>query len=266
MFPSYSYPKHVVWGLVASGLLGRPRSFRLDGQACVRRIQPPLRILGGENIPSGGPCLIIFNHYYRPGFNAWWMAFAIAATVPADIHFVMTSELTFPGKWYAPLGMAGSRWLLKRISRTYGFTAMPPMPPRPQDVKARATSVRATLAYAQSHPQAILALAPEGGDQPGGILAWPPPGTGRFIALLTSAGVPITPVGVYEEAGGLCLNFGSAHRLAAPTGLSADEKDHYVAGMIMRDLAQQVPRRLRGEFDRAASTSGTLHPALVPTE
>ena len=72
-----------------------------------------------------------FNHYYRSGFNAWWMALGLAATVPLDIHFVMTGELTFPGKWYAPLGMAGSRWLLRRFS-IYGFTTMPPMPPRPR--------------------------------------------------------------------------------------------------------------------------------------
>ncbi len=200
------------WGLAASVFFGLRRSFRLDGQACVNRLDPPLFVLGKENIPPAGPCLILFNHYYRPGYNAWWTALAIAATVPQDIHFAMTGELTFPGKWYAPLGMAGSRWLLKRISRIYGFTTMPPMPPRPKDVEARALSVRAFLAYAHSHPRAILALAPEGGDQPGGLLAWPPAGAGRFIALLTASGMPIVPVGVYEENGRLCLSFGKSYQ------------------------------------------------------
>ncbi len=166
MYPSYSYPKRVFWGLVASGLLGLHRSFRQDGLACIQRVRPPLQILGQENIPRSGPGLIVFNHYYRPNFNAWWMALAIAAAAPEDIHFTMSAELTYPGKWYAPLGRAGSRWLLKRISHTYGFTTMPPMPPRPKDVEARALSVRAVLAYVKAHPGVIVALAPEGGDSP----------------------------------------------------------------------------------------------------
>ncbi len=136
MFPSYSYSIRTIMGLAVNVFFGGQRSFRTDGQACIQRLKPSLRVIGRENIPTTGPCLITFNHYYRPGFNAWWMSLAIAATVPADIHFVMTGELTFPGKWYAPLGMAGSRWLLKRMSRTYGFTTMPPMPPRPQDVES----------------------------------------------------------------------------------------------------------------------------------
>jgi 1-acyl-sn-glycerol-3-phosphate acyltransferase len=248
MFPAYSYPIRVVWGLPASVLFGMRRSFRLDGQACIRRLKPPLRVLGQQHIPQAGPGLIVFNHYYRPGFNAWWMAFAIAATVPAEIHFIMTGELTYPGKWYAPLGRAGSRWLLERIRRTYGFTTMPPMPPRPQDLEARAHSVREALAYLKSHPGCLLALAPEGGDQPGGRLTWPPSGAGRFISLLASSSVPILPVGVYEDSGSLCLDFGEPYGLSIPPGLLVDERDRYATGVVMRSLARLVPERLRGEF------------------
>jgi 1-acyl-sn-glycerol-3-phosphate acyltransferase len=248
MFPSYSYPRKVTWGLAASVLFGLRRSFRLDGQACVGRLKPPLRVTGEEHIPRSGPCLVIFNHYFRPGFNAWWMALAIAAVVPQDIHFIMTGELTYPGRWYAPLGRAGSRWLLKRISHTYGFTLMPPMPPRPQDVEARARSVRAALAYIKAHPGAFVALAPEGGDQPGGLLSWPPSGTGRFIALLAPAGRPVLPVGVYEDSGCLCLNIGEPYSLSIPPGLPTGERDRHVAARTMRSLARLLPARLQGDF------------------
>ena len=247
-YPQYSYPLHLAPGLFANVLFGGRRSFRRDAQACAERILPPLRVLGEENIPHCGPCLITFNHYYRPGFNAWWMALALAATVPIDIHFVMTGELTFPGKWYAPLGMAGSRWLLSRFGKIYGFTTMPPMPPRPKDVHARVQSVRRALAFARTHPQAILGLAPEGGDQPGGRLNWPAAGAGRFISLLTDSRSIIIPVGAYEENGVFCLNFGQAYPLHIPAGLSADEKDHRVAEITMQAIAQQLPLRLRGEF------------------
>ena len=247
-YPDYSYPPSVSIGLAASVFLGGRRTFRDDGQACVKRINPSLHLLGEENIPQNGPYLVTFNHYFRSGFNAWWMALALAATIPVEVHFVMTGELTFPGKWYAPLGMAGSRWLLKRFSRIYGFTRMPPMPPRPKDVKKRARSVRRVLAFARSHPQAILGLAPEGGDQPGGLLNMPPAGAGRFVLLLAEQGFPLLPVGCFEEAGAFCLHFGEAYQLKIPGGLTRKEKDGAAARTVMQKIAPLLPGRLRGEF------------------
>jgi hypothetical protein len=248
-YPIYTYPPHAFLRVGASVFLRRHRSFRADGMECMALLQPPLKILGAENIPQTGPALLTFNHYYRPGFQAWWMALALAATVPVDIHFVMTGELTYPGKWYAPLGMAGSRWLLRQLSRVYGFTTMPPMPPRPKDVEARAKSVREFLIYAREHPKAILAIAPEGGDNvPTGALTWPASGAGRFIGLLAAQGFPVVPMGAYEEAGELCLSFGAAYRLQIPRGFGADEKDRAAAETVMKKIAEQVPGRLRGPF------------------
>ena len=247
-YPRYSYPTHLAPGLAASVFFGGQRSFRRDAQLCVEQLKPSLQVIGKENIPQNGPCILTFNHYYRTGFDAWWMALALAATVPEEIHFVTTGELTFPGKWYAPLGMAGSRWLLKRFARIYGFTSMPPMPPRPQDVEARARSVRGVLAFAQSHPQAMLGLAPEGGDQPGGLLSMPPAGAGRFILLLAEQGFPILPVGCFEEAGAFCLHFGQMYHLKIPDGLTGKEKDHAGARFVMQSIAPLLPERLRGGF------------------
>jgi len=247
-YPQYSYPGGMVAGLAFDFLFRRAHSFREDGLACMGRLNPGLRVFGTETVPQNGPCILTFNHYYRPGFNAWWIALALAATIPGDIHFTMTGELTFPGKWYAPLGKAGSRWLLKRFSHIYGFTTMPPMPPRPQDIPARARSVRRVLAFARSHPQAILGLAPEGGDQPGGLLNWPPAGAGRFILLLAEQGFPLQPVGCFEETGAFCLHFGKAYQLQVPANLSPDQKDHHVARIVMSGIAAQLPGRLRGSF------------------
>jgi hypothetical protein len=227
---------------------GGHRSFHRDGQDCIEQLKPPLLVLGAENIPQTGPCLITFNHYYRPGFNAWWMALGLAAVVPVDMHFVMTGALTYPGKWYAPLGEAGSRWLLRRLSKIYGFTTMPPMPPRPRDMAARARSVRETLKFAHQHPQAILGLAPEGGDQPGGMLTLPVSGAGRFMLLLAAAGFSLVPMGVYEKDGKLCLNFGKTYELVLPYGLPADEKDRAAAEIVMCRIAAQIPECLRGLF------------------
>jgi hypothetical protein len=247
-FPRYPYPAYLVLSFVASLITGRRRSFSCDSQLCVERIQPPLRVLGEEHIPIAGPCLITFNHYFRPGFHAWCMALAIAARVPVEMHWVMTAELTFPGKWYAPLGRAGSHWLLKRVAHMYRHTTMPPMPPRPGDVEARARSVREVLAFVHTHPHTVLGLAPEGGDQPGGVLHLPAPGAGRFALLLAGQGFPILPVGAFEEAGEFCLSFGPPYRLQLSPGLGAQEKDHRAAQILMSAIALQLPARLRGEF------------------
>jgi hypothetical protein len=178
------------------------------------------------------------------------MAIAIAATVPVEMHFVMTGELTFPGKWYAPLGMFLSKIVLQRAARVYGFTSMPPMPPRPKDVEARAAAVRKTLEVARREKNLILGLAPEGGDQPGGRITMPAAGAGRFALLLSALGMRFVPVGIFEADGALCLRFGAAYELiVSPRGLSADEKDERAARQMMMNIARLLPESLRGVFN-----------------
>ncbi len=248
MYPRYFLPSDVIAGLVRDTILLRYRIFRDDAQAAVSRLDPPLKILRQENIPQSGPCVITVNHYYRPDFFAPWIGFAIAATIPVNMHWIMTGELTYPGKWYAPLGMAISHFVLNRISRVYAFTAMPPMPPRPRDVEVRAASVRAALEFVGHAGNPIIGLAPEGGDQIGGCLTMPARGVGRFALLLAAQRLRFVPVGVYESDGEFCLNFGEAYNLSAPHNLSADEKDKQAAQIIMRNIARLLPIHLRGEF------------------
>lgn len=160
----------------------------------------------------------------------------------------MTGELTFPGKWYAFLGKPVSRWLLDRAAGMYGFTTMPPMPPRQRDVATRARSVRTVLEYIRRKPTSLVAFAPEGGDNPGGVLDKPPSGVGRFLLLLAQAGFMILPTGCWEEQDTLCLRFGEPYRLEVPHGQSPDKKDTCAAGILMHAIAEQLPMRLRGEF------------------
>ena len=167
-FPKYGIPSGVVVGLAFATLLGLQRSFREDATRCVGRLKPPLQASGKGHIPQSGPCVVTVNHYHRPGFGAQWLALAISACVPREMHWLMTAEWTAPGKWYEPLKGLYSRLLLKYLSRVYGFTTMPPMPPRPKDLEARAQSVRKVLEYAKRHPDFVLGMAPEGVDQAGG--------------------------------------------------------------------------------------------------
>lgn len=250
MYPHYSFPPRTVTGLARDLILSRRRSFREDALACIGRMNPSLHGMGEENIPQVGPCVVTFNHYYRAGFNAIWMAASIAATVPVEMHFVMTGELTYPGKWYAPLGKFFSKIVLHRAARIYGFTTMPPMPPRRKDVQARAESVRRVLEVVRREKNVIIGLAPEGRDQPSDRLKMPASGAGRFALLLSAAGLQFVPAGIFEADGALCLRFGPAYELIIPRGLSSDEKDKVAATMVMEHIAALLPESLRGEFSQ----------------
>lgn len=240
----YQLPLSTVLSLVFDALAIRRRSFRKDALGCIAKLNPPLRVLGKANIPTDGPCVVTVNHYCRPGFFAGWIALAIAATVPVEMHWVVTGELLYLGKLGSPI----SRWALTRITKTYDFTAMPPMPPRPQDVVVRAQAVKKVLKLVKRSENTVLGLAPEGADQGGGQLSLPPSGAGRFGLLLAGSGSAFVPVGAYEADGEFCLHFGPAYRLSAPSGLSPDEKDHAVAKVMMKKIAVLLPEHLRGEF------------------
>ena len=71
--PTYSYPPGVFAVFVRDLLLLRKRDFRHDAQACIVRIRPTLKVIGQENIPQSGPCVITVNHYHRAGFGAQWL-------------------------------------------------------------------------------------------------------------------------------------------------------------------------------------------------
>lgn len=247
-FPKYGYPLEVVVGLAFCTILGLRRSFREDAVRCIGRLKPSLQVTGKENIPQNGPCVISVNHYYRPGFGAEWLALGISAVVPREMHWIMTAEWTAPGKWYEPIKGAYSRLLLKYLSRVYGYTTMPPMPPRPKDVEERARSVRAALEHARRHPDFMLGMAPEGANQAGGKLSMPAPGAGRFALLLAGLGAVFVPVGAYEESGAFCLRFGPAYTLEVSSALSGNKKDRAASETMMKAIADLLPVRLRGEF------------------
>ncbi len=191
--PRYSYPPGVFAAFVRDLLLLRKRDFHRDAQACIANLRPPLKVIGQENIPQNGPCVITVNHYHRAGFGAQWLALAIASLVPVQMHWVITGEFTYPGKWYGRLGTTGSKFLLGRIAHVYSFTSMPPMPPREKDVEARAASVRAVLEYVKHTKSPVIGLAPEGYDPPGDVLSRPASGRGKVWIVIIPGGTAVLP-------------------------------------------------------------------------
>jgi len=245
----YRLPWQLVRSVVWDALILRPRSLAHDARQAVVGLSPELKVLGSERIPARGPCLVTCNHYSRPGFGAWWLALAIEAAVAArrapgadpEIRWVMTAAWTFPeSRWRRRILTPATRWAFDRAAQVYGFVTMPPMPPDPSEVEARAVAVRRTVRLARQAAQAggIVGLAPEGQDVPG-RLGQPPRGTGAFIALLVSAGLPVLPVGVTERRGRLSVSFGPLFVPEIPA--SRIERDLAVAQQVMAAIAQQLP-------------------------
>lgn len=244
----YRLPWPLIGRVVWAALILRPRSLAHDARRAVAGLRPELEVLGSECIPARGPCLVTCNHYSRPGFGAWWLALAIEAAVAAhrapgadpEIRWVMTGAWTFPeSRWKRRILTPVTRWAFCRAAHVYGFVTMPPMPPDPSEVEARAMAVRRTLRLARQAAQegGMVGLAPEGQDV-SGRLGQPPRGAGAFIALLVSAGLPVLPVGVTERGGRLSVSFGPLFVPEIPADRT--ERDLAVAQQVMTAIAWQL--------------------------
>jgi hypothetical protein len=244
----YKIPLSVWRDLAWAFLVRRHRSFRADARRTLANLRPPMRVLGEEHVPLAGPALLTLNHYWAPGFWAPWIALAVSSRVPVEIYWTMAAALTFPGWRFHRLLRWGSEPLLHGVARVYRFNTMPPMPPDPQEMAERAVSVRRIIQHAREHPDAIIALAPEGGDQEGGKLTLGPEGAGRLVLALAGRGMPVYPVGVYEEDGCLTLHFGAPYRLVVDTSIPRGEQDLHARRVMMQAIADLLPERLRGSL------------------
>jgi len=220
--------------------------------ACAATLYPPVQVHDGsrlEGVDRPNRLLITFNHYTRPGFPAWWTAFALGGALvrvglaQPEPRWVMTAGLNYLGL-FAPL----SRWALRRIANIYDGFLMPPMPPNPKDMEARATTVRQVITFVRQTPNARVCLAPEGYDNNDGRLIVPPPGAGRFLLQLCHAGMTILPAGVCAESGVYHVHFGSTFSLDTPQNLASDARDEWASRRVMCAIAELLPQRLRGSF------------------
>lgn len=244
MPPRYpGLPLHILAALAWTILRRRQRSFRSDALRCTRDLA--LEVRGPENIPSAGPGLVVVNHYHRPGFQAMWFSLALSSLIPAELLWTMTSAWTDDGTPGARERARISPHIFPRLAHAYGFISMPPMPPRPFEVAARASAVRALLTAARRRPAPLLALAPEGMDNPSGPgMQRLPPGAGRLLVAIHQAGHPIYPVGIFENEQALVLAFGAPFDLRLPPGSAGPQ----AAERVGRAIAALLPPALRGEY------------------
>jgi hypothetical protein len=232
--------------ILYAALISQRRSFSQDARAFVRRLDPPLVVEGSYPPDPGDGLVLAVNHYSRPGFGAWWIALAVAGTCPWEMHWTVTSAWIYDDPLRSILITPISRWLLARLAATYGFTSMPPMPPRPQDVERRALAVRNLLKIIEQTPSTVIGLAPEGADSMDGKLMLPPSGIGRLLAHLLARGFKILPVAVYESVHSLVLAIGSTLDLEIPKDRQL--QDRQLSNQTMQAIAALLPIHLRGPY------------------
>lgn len=246
-FPRYPLVNATTLRILASVVAGRPRSLRRDALEMVAHMHPPPRVHGPLPEACEAGIALTPNHYHRPGFGAWWIALAISAALPMEICWVMTAAWRYSDPLRGHTLTPVSRALFQRVARSYGFIRMPPMPPHPADLPARAAAVRALLRHVSTVRSPVIGLAIEGADSPDGGLGPPPPGVGRLLGRLIAQGMRIIPVGVYEAEGRLQIRFGS---LSEPPALSGGKReiDRKLAEWNLRAIAALLPEPLRGPY------------------
>jgi hypothetical protein len=253
---AYHLPQGPMARVVLSGLLGRRRNAVSDASRFLAPPCPPPRALGLENIPSNGPCLMVVNHYARPGLDAWWPAilatWALGQTRPgAPIHWLMVSEWAWPTWQYRYIITPATRWAFGRLARLYDLILTPPVLNHDYSSVQGAIAVRRflTLAKETASRGHVLAMAPEGREGHLGALTSLPPGAGRFLLLLARAGLPFLPAAVSEDPPGqLVVRFGPTFHLQQPPQNGKSAADEWAAGQVMGRLAALLPAELWGEY------------------
>ena len=252
----YHLPGGLTSRVALSALLGRRRDMLADATALLAPPCPPPRMAGEENIPPTGPFLLVMNHYARPGLDAWWAAvlatWAVGQVRPSSPpRWLMVSEWAWPSWQYRLIITPVTRLAFAGFAGVYGMILTPPVLNPAYSPQEGARAVRRFLraagdAVAQGQ---ALAIAPEGREGHLGALTTLPPGTGRFLILLSVAGLPILPVGVSEDPPGeLIARFGPASALTPPAGLRRLDADGWAAAEVMGRVAALLPPDLRGPY------------------
>jgi hypothetical protein len=246
--PRYPGLTPTAFALAVALAMGWRRSLLEDSQRFVEGLSPALRIAGPKPLVPDRGGVLVANHYRSPTFRAWWIGLALTAAVGEEIHWVMAAAWTYRDPLRARIVTPLTRSLFGRLAHTYSFTLMPPMPPAPHEVEARARAVREVLRHVATARRPMIGLVPEGGDSAAGDLSLPPAGVGRFLSLLAADGLAIFPAGVFEEGGALCVRFGQRLSLPHGRGGRPEARDRAAAGATMKSIADCLPERLRGPY------------------
>lgn len=230
------------------------RSLAEDARRVIAKLRPQPKIHAAADVPSAGPFLLVSNHFQAQGLWIGWAAAGIAAAVagarpnsPHELHWMIMAE------WRRVILGVGfvnpiSATLFPRAARMWGLI---PVPVDPTDVGGRATALSRTLGYLGKRREGDATLAepvamfPEG--EASVALREARPGSGAFISRVSSMGVPIVPVGIYEQGDVLLIRFGGPISVV-PSPESAVAVDDWARTEVMVSIGRLLPSNLWGFY------------------
>jgi hypothetical protein len=206
---SYPVPWDRVFALTPHIARGTRENIDEFTAAIVRRMDPPPRVEGLEQLPASPRFLLVANHYQRKGL--WILHSAAALTQAIRLHYGPGDP---PVRWlvtanWPPIRLGPWRmpspgdWVLPKVA--YALHCYP-VAFAGADPATTAASLRKVLRDA-AHIERPIGLFPEGVAGSAGVLTDPLPGTGRLIAQLARRGLPAVPAGIAED-GRFVLRFG----------------------------------------------------------
>ena len=237
---------YIVRWLFSVAVLRRRRRLGPDSRAMLRGAQPRPRVVGIEHVPREGACIVVMNHYERPGLRVWWCAALVGAALASHrggdppVHWLITDR--FEGFRFAGLPMPDRlmAWLLGKIGGAYGLLLVA----RPDDeVRSRSSLLREAREIVRAG--SVLGITPEAASGSGPELAAAWPGSGAALSWLSSGATPLVPVAVRDdEDGALLATFGAPFTLER----MSDEEG---ARAVMGAVAALLPQELRGVYGEA---------------
>ena len=238
----------VILRFIWAVLRGQTRILAADVEATLMAARPKPQALNEQHIPAEGAFVLVGNHYERPGLKVFWGGMLVSRTVAQrrtsreSLRWLMTSEWQNFRLGPLPVPVWVFRWLFRRIARVYGLVIIP----RPTErAVGRAAALRTILNVLRDGEEAI-GLFPEGMGT--GQLIEPMPGVGSFLLSLSSRGIPLLPVGIFEEGGRLIASFGPPFSIQVPRGVEKGERERLASQQVMVAIGRLLPRELWGAY------------------
>jgi 1-acyl-sn-glycerol-3-phosphate acyltransferase len=233
-----------IWAM----LRGQTRDLAADVEATLMAARPKPQALNDQHIPAEGALVLVGNHYERPGLKVFWGGMLVSRAVAQrrisreSLRWLMTSEWQNFRLGPLPVPVWVFRWLFRRIARVYGLVIIP----RPTErAVGRAAALRTILNVLRDGEEAI-GLFPEGMGT--GHLIEPMPGVGSFLLSLSNRGIPLLPVGIFEEGGRLIASFGPPFSIQVPRGVEKGERERLASQQVMVAIGRLLPRELWGAY------------------
>ena len=250
--PRYEFPRPQLLWFGVHLLFGWQRSLLSDCQTFLRTNPYPRRVEGIDHVPAAAPFVLVANHYARQGLRSYHCGMIVTGLIaqarPAVSHirWVITSE--WYGRRLGPLPIPPSlyRWTFRRVAQVYRPVIMPR---RAGEVLARAAVLRDIIRALQRE---AVGLMPEAAGS--GTLRQPLEGSGLFVHLLGKRGVPVIPVGLWDDGDTLVVSFGPPLALA-PAGGDRVEQDRSASEQMMVAIGRLLPERQWGVYHEAIQRS-----------